>query len=209
MSGRATARRATPLAFALAALCLFGYVQPWIVAPAGSLTLNAYDLAEWSSLVPAQRATSPPLLAPLLLRLPLTILCALLGAIAQGRGAKSLSAFAIVILALAQLPPVEFALDINNLNYRQQFSLAALSLIAGFSLMLRSGRRFTALVSLALSAAGVATSILGYAGAEALYQRFHLDPSPGAGLWIMILAWVAIGATALGSLRLARALDAA
>ena len=123
--------------FALIVVALCGYALPWIVAPIASMTLNGHDLAEWASLVPSQRATSPPLLAPLLLRLQPVMLSLLLG-VHRDRTPKSgmaMSAAAICLLAAAQLPPFEFVYDINNLNYRQQFSLAALSLIAGFCLI--------------------------------------------------------------------------
>jgi len=55
-------------------LGLLGYLLPWAVASSAPMTLNAYDLAEWTSLHPAQRQTTPPLLAPLRLRAQLAIL---------------------------------------------------------------------------------------------------------------------------------------
>ena len=63
----------TLILYLLVTVGLAGYVLPWIVAPSAALTLNAYDLAEWTSLHPLQRQTSPPLLAPLELRLQLVI----------------------------------------------------------------------------------------------------------------------------------------
>ena len=177
-------RGAAVMVYALILIGLFAYAQPWIVADAGALSLNAYDLAEWASLVPAQRATTPPLLAPLLLRMQLAISGGLLGAIAAGRGQKLISAAAIALLAVAQLPPAEFVLDINNVNYRQQFALAALSLVAGGGLLLAL-RRASTLLPPALATIGLATSALGLSEALALYRGFKLEAAPGAGLWLL------------------------
>ena len=132
---------------------LIGYVQPWIVLQSGPMTLNAFDLAEWASLVPLQRSTTPPLLASLLLRSPPVILSLVLGA-AAGRKRWVMSAAAICLLSASQLPPFEFVYDINNLNYRQQAALAALSLVAGFLLLPLVRGKLIASVWLALAAVG-------------------------------------------------------
>ena len=110
---------------------LLGYLLPWAVAPSAPMTLNAYDLAEWTSLHPAQRHSSPPLLAPLLLRAQLVILSLTFALVVSRRPWRLISAATVAILALAQLPPFEYVYDIANLNYRQQFGLALASLIAG------------------------------------------------------------------------------
>lgn len=197
MSRITTFQLETKLKFALVSLCLFGCVQPWIVAPAGGLTLNAYDLAEWASLIPAQRATTPPLLVPLLLRLQFVIVGALLASIVQGRRQKLAASFAIAALAIGQLPPIEFALDINNLNYRQQFVLAIISLGVGFALLLPAARRVSRLVTLFGAGAGIATSAFGLSQAMALYSGFHLRSAIGAGFWITGLSYLALIAIAL------------
>lgn len=186
---KATDRHWT-FAAALVLVALVGYVQPWIDVPAGAMTLNAFDLAEWASLIPAQQATSPPLLTPLLLRLQPLILCLILGANAAGRLTIAISAIAILILAAAQLPPFEYVYDINNLNYRQQFILASVSFIGGLALLPFSQRRMVALVAFALPIAGLATSLIGLSQAEALYRHFQLDADPGAGIVIMCLSYV-------------------
>ncbi len=191
--------RAADIVFALALVGLFGYAQPWIVAQAGALTLNAYDLAEWASLVPAQRAMTPPLLTTMLLRMQLAILCALLGAIAAGPGRKWLAAAALVLLAVAQLPPAEFLLDINNLNYRQQFGFAAISLVAGGALLL-APRRASRLLATALATIGLMTSALGFAEAIALFRGFRLEAAPGAGLWLLCFSYAVVIAMGLRAL---------
>ena len=44
------------LALLLLIIGLCGYLLPWIVAPSSAMTLNAYDLAEWTSLHPLQQS---------------------------------------------------------------------------------------------------------------------------------------------------------
>ena len=41
-------------------LALIAYSLPWVVGPGAALTLNAYDLAEWTSLHPAVRTAALP-----------------------------------------------------------------------------------------------------------------------------------------------------
>lgn len=192
MSQRRASSNATILMVALILFGLYGYLQPWIIAPAGSMSLNAYDLAEWASLIPAQRSTSPPLAVPLLLRLQPLILSLLLSIIASGRRGLALSAAAICLLAIAQLPPFEFIYDINNLNYRQQFVLAAVSLLAGLGLVLLQRAWLSTILMLALATVGIATAALGLSEAIALYSIFGMAAAPGAGIWIMGLCYALV-----------------
>ena len=129
MRGQVDSKREHSLLLVMLALLgLLGYLLPWAVASSAPMTLNAYDLAEWASLHPAQRQTTPPLLAPLLLRAQLVVLSSI---IALSVSQRWVAAAAVVALALAQLPPFEYVYDIANLNYRQQFVLALVSLVAG------------------------------------------------------------------------------
>lgn len=169
-----------------------GYIQPWIVVPTGSMTLSAFDLAEWASLIPAQRATSPPLLAPLLLRLQPVILCLILGAVADSRAKMAIAAIAILLLAAAQLPPFEYVYDINNLNYRQQFFLAIVSLIGGIAAIPLRRLSLVALATMVLPIVGLVSSLLGLAQAEALYRSFQLGAASGAGIVILSLSYLAL-----------------
>lgn len=185
------------LAFSLVLLGLFGYVQPWLAAPSGSMTLNAFDLAEWTSLHPAQRATSPPMLTPLMLRLQLLILSVILGALPAGPRVRACAAIMILVLTLAQLPPLDILYDPNNLNYRQQLYLAATSLGASFCLFAVNRRRIALLATIALPLVGIVTAAYGLAQAAGLYQQFELEAAPGAGLWILSACYISIAAIAL------------
>ncbi|MDE2855043.1 MAG: hypothetical protein OXN88_12800 [Chloroflexota bacterium] len=196
---RATfSQRRSMILCSLVMLGLLGYVQPWILAPSGSMTLNAFDLAEWTSLHPAQRATSPPLLTPLLLRLQLLLLSVILSANAPaGRMKVAAAAIAILVLTAAQMPPLEFVYDFNNLNYRQQFYLAGASLVASFALLAFSARRISTLATVALPLIGIVTAALGLAQAMELYDHYALDAAPGAGIWVLSLSYVGMIVVAL------------
>ncbi len=185
---------------------LLGIALPWILAPSGAMTLNAYDLAEWTSLHPAQQGTSPPLMTPLMLRLQPLILSVLLGAIAPAGRMKAAAALMILALAIAQLPPFEFLYDVNNLNYRQQFFLAGVSLLASSILLLFKARPVSALASFALPPIGIATAIYGQSLASQLYHHFELDAAPGAGLWILILSYIGMIAVEVAALQRKRRL---
>jgi hypothetical protein len=161
------------------------------------MTLNAFDLAEWASLHPAQYATSPPLLAPLMFRLQLLILSVILGANAMERRWKAGASIMILVLTIAQFPPFEFLYDINNLNYRQQFFLASTSLIASFSLLAFNVRRISTLATVALPLIGIVAAAYGQAQAAALYHHFGLDAAPGAGVWLLSLSYIGMTAIAL------------
>lgn len=187
-----SSERRSSLAFVLVLVGFLGYVQPWIVTPTGSMTLSAFDLAEWASLIPTQRATSPPLLATLLLRLQPVILCLILGTVADSRAKTAIAAIAILLFATAQLPPFEYVYDINNLNYRQQFFLAIASLVGSFAAMPLSRRSLAALVTILLPIAGLVTSIIGLAQAEALFSQFQLDATGGAGVVILSFSYLAL-----------------
>lgn len=177
-----------------------GYLLPWIVASSAAMTLHAYDLAEWASLHPSQLGTSPPLLAPLLLRSQLVILSLLVGLLATGKRHILAAAPIILLLALAQLPPYEFVHDLNNLNYRQQLVLAVTSLLlASAALRLGPGRLQLALM-MSLSLGGMVAIAGGVRQAQALYAQLNQAADVGAGAWILGLSYLAIAGMALEQL---------
>ena len=191
------------LSFCLLALLLAGLLLPWLVAPNAAMTLNAYDLAEWTSLHPAQAGTSPPLLVPLMLRWQALLLCALVGAIAETPRARRVAALLVCLLAVAQLPPVEFAKDLGNLNYRQQFGLALASLLLGLAVLRwRSGRwRHKAICLCAL--VGMATCWLGANQALAVYHSLADGGSIGLGAGMALVAYAGMALASARALLMA------
>lgn len=180
------------LLLAVLLLGLAGYLLPWAVSSSAPMTLNAYDLAEWASLHPAQRQTTPPLLAPLLLRVQLVILTLILALSASGRPMRAMSAAAVVVLALAQLPPFEYVYDIANLNYRQQFGLALASMIAGLAATRLANRRIIRVLLVVLPIAGIISVIAGVAQALEVYRLTQSVAGIGLGPWLLCASYVGI-----------------
>lgn len=173
------------------ALMLIGYSLPWLQGPGVSLSPNAYDLAEWSSLHPAARAESPALLTALLLRLPLACIALMLAFSAPpdtpGRLMFGLGA---LLLAAALLPPLEFVRAPDDLNYRQQFMLAVVALIGslvGLSGVLRRWGRVIAVLALVT---GAAASAVGLARGYALFTELQIEVTIGTGGVLLTLLFV-------------------
>ena len=188
------------LQFSLLMTLLAGLLLPWLLAPNAPMTLNAYDLAEWASLHPAQRATNPPLLAPLLLRAQLLILCVLVGLVARGKLEKRAAALVIFTLAVAQLPPIEFVNDIGNLNYRQQFGLALSSLLLGMAALCWMDARWRRLFVAGLSLLGALTTLAGASLALDVFASLASGGSAGLGIWIVQASYCCLFVTGLRTL---------
>ncbi len=121
----------TLLWWMLVGLALLSYCLPWIHNPGTSLSLNAYDLAEWATLHPSVRTSTPPLITSLLLRLPL--LCLALAIVVNSLQSNGIKLMLICITAVALLPPLEFfGSAFEDINYRQQFILAMITLLVLF-----------------------------------------------------------------------------
>ncbi len=187
-----TSRAATTLLLILLIGAVAGYLLPWAIAPSGPMTLNAFDLAEWLSLHPPQHHTSPPLLATLLLRLQLLIVCLMFSAVSANTSWKFVSAIVIILLALGQLPPPEFVFDPGNLNYRQQFALALASLLASLLLLRVRRARLLSAILVILPCAGVLSAIAGLSQAYDVYASLQAGTAIGLGLWILVANYIGI-----------------
>ena len=183
--------------FCLLLALLAGLLLPWLLAPNAGMTLNAYDLAEWASLHPAQRVSNPPLLVPLLLRGQLVILCALAGLVARSLREKRAAALVIVVLAVAQLPPIEFVKDIGNLNYRQQAGLALASLLLGMTALRWLAIRWQPLVSAVCSLLGALTTLVGATLALEAYASLASGGGAGLGVWLVAASYICLFALAI------------
>lgn len=163
-------------------LALVFYHLPWILTPGVGLNMGAYDLAEWASLHPIVRVSSPPLLHSFILRLPLALL-ALIVAFTGRRNGKNGGRLLIVgLIALALLPPLEFFTQYpNDPNYRQQFALAFLTLLVGGIGLTSYLNRWRRLIVIALTVLGAASSIWGFWQGYTLLREFHLPLNVGVG----------------------------
>ncbi|MDX2160645.1 MAG: hypothetical protein SF162_04905 [bacterium] len=157
-------------------LCaLLAYFSPWVVNPASGLTFHGLDLAEWTSLHPLVRTESPALLTPLVLRLPLLCMGLVLGLRAPGAHPRLRMAHRIgaLLIAFGLLPPLDFITQLDNLNYRQQFALAAIGMMgAGISLL--SVRGSKAARHWRLRGAGLACGLAVVAGVTGVVRSYGL-----------------------------------
>lgn len=171
-------------------LGLVGYLLPWMVAPTAPMTLNAYDLAEWTRQHPTQQS-GIFMAVPLLLRLQLPIIAVLAALSARGPLMKRMAAAVIILLALAQLPPLEFlTISRHDSNYQQQFMLAAISLVAGLSLLACRPSRLLVLVAVGLAIIGLLSSLVGQHQAQRLYQLSLQEGMLGVGAGVLALAYI-------------------
>jgi hypothetical protein len=168
---------------------------PWLGAGGAGLTFGAYDLAEWASLHPLAAASSPSLLASLLLRMPLVILVWI---VVINRPTLLtvgwwLAALLVIIVTLFSLPPVEFFTEaLENPNYRQQFILATAALaggVIGLSGLLSPFRPYLTMV---LGLLGIAACISGLFRAYTFMQGFEMSIALGAGFMGTCLVFMTI-----------------
>jgi hypothetical protein len=168
------------LRWALFALALVTYTLPWMVNPGVSLSLGAYDLAEWSSLHPAVRASSPPFLATFLLRFPLACLGLMAALMPPER--RWLRITVSFLIATALLPPVEFFTQYrDDPNYRQQFALALIVLLVCLTAF---SNRWARLRSWLCAGAAVAAGVSGLFGLNETYRLMR-----DFGLSTSLSAW--------------------
>jgi len=179
---------------------LIAYTLPWLLHPSAALTLNAYDLAEWSALLASSQNRPDALTVALLLRLPLTIIVALaiLTLPDLPKNLRWLGYFFGGALVLSQLPPPDAIFSaFSNPNNSQQLALAVSSvfILAVPSYRLPSRIRLAMTVFLTLAAAVLA--VVGLAEAQRYFSTFSIAPTAGAG------AMSTIALLALGSLSIA------
>src|SRR5690606_39317288 len=87
------------------------YLLPWTDHSTAGFTMNGFDLAEWSSLHPAVRASSPPMLASFLLRMPqvaVAIGLALVASALRDPRWRAVGWAAALLVAVRFIPPAEF-----------------------------------------------------------------------------------------------------
>jgi hypothetical protein len=182
------------LLFALVAL--IAYSLPWIINRSAGLSFNGYDLAEWASLNLGTRATNPPMIPSLLLRMQLTLL-ALLIAINAGKPLTSwlwwLCGIFTAALTIAQIPPFEFfTIHRADPNYGQQFMLTIITFIG--SLIGLSGlfSRWRIPISIIIALIGIVSSIAGYLQTQDLMRAFNLSSAIGIGVIAIAVSYVVL-----------------
>jgi hypothetical protein len=179
-------------------LCFAAYCLPWVINPGISLSLGAYDLAEWTSLHPAVRAASPALLTTLLLRLPLACL-GLLISLTSKPHSRSLPFALTMLVSIALLPPLEFFTQAaNDPNYQQQFILSMLTALVGILLVMVRLEYTRNLLMIALALIALTSSVAGVLQSHELMRSFSLSAQLGLGSYVFggLLAAVVLLAAA-------------
>src|SRR5688572_2499657 len=169
------------------ALALAAYCAPWLASSGASLSLNGYDLAEWSSLVPGVRYGAQPMVVTGLLRAQLIFAAAIVALLPTRRGSWLwwICGAAAVALAVALLPPFEYFLEESwrvDVNYGQQVTFALLALVnaAICWVMPRGRQRRIALIVIA--AAGIITALAGASQAVGLAAGYDIPATVGMGV---------------------------
>ena len=176
-----------PLAPGLLAVFL-----PWSNGANTALIMNAWDLAEWSSLHPLSRNADPALAVSFGLRaLPLFLLALTL----WRAGLPILFRAALALLvAVALLPPPQFFLsELADPNYRQQLLMSAAALLIGLASAWRMTRLYW--LQLLLSLTALVSAWVSLTAALDLQRSLELEAGPGVGMALFGLAMLANGIT--------------
>jgi hypothetical protein len=182
-------RRAWIMVIGLA-IGLAGYYLPWYSHPTAGFTMNAFDLAEWTSLHPAVRGESPAMLTSFLLRFPFLALLAgmlLVSNDLPDRRGRWMLRVGVLLIALRFLPPSDFLSSAHDdPNYRQMALFSAmLFLAAGGTPLLYRFRGVQTGAVIALLIGGVLAGWWGLTKAATLLDNFEIDIRVGPGLWVL------------------------
>jgi hypothetical protein len=169
----------------LAMVCTY---WPWFTHETAGFTMNAFDLAEWASLHPAVRSSSPPMLASFLLRAPqLALVFAFALAanrLVDPRVRWLLRGIAMLPL-LRFLPPAEFFTSATgDPNYRQMALLAGLGIgLVMLSIPLHRMRtRWQDWLSSVVLLGGVVSGWWGLSRTRLLLDNFEIAVKTGPGI---------------------------
>ncbi len=169
-------------------LALVAYSLPWYTHATAGFTTGAFDLAEWASIHPAVRSSSPPMLTSLLLRLPMVALIAALALVAnrfQDLRLRWLIRAGALLLALRFVPPSDFFSSASDdPNYRQmaQLTTASVILVAVAIALSHLTRRWQNAALLGVMLGGVLAGWMGLSDTGTLLNNFEIDVSIGPGI---------------------------
>jgi hypothetical protein len=115
-----------------------GLTLPWVNNGAAAVSLSAFDLAEWTTIVPEVRYGGNAMTLPYNLRLLVVIMVFAVSLIPKGRFSLGWFICAGLVLAgvIGLLPPFEYFIDSGtgfrgDSNYNQLMSLAWMALVVG------------------------------------------------------------------------------
>ncbi len=163
---------------------LLALFLPWSNGTNAAVVLNAWDLAEWSSLHPLSRNADPALAVSFGLRaLPLFLL-----ALTLWRAGLPilLRAALAALVAVALLPPPQyFFTDLADPNYRQQLLLSIAALLIGLVSAWR--RIWLHWLQIILPLMAPVMAWISVSAALDLQRSLELKTGPGVGLALFAL----------------------
>lgn len=164
------------------------YYLPWYTHSTAGFTTTAYDLAEWSSIHPAVRSSSPPMLTSFLLRLPqlgLVVALALAANRLDDARWRWVLRGGVLLLVLRFVPPSDFLTNASDdPNYRQmaQFTAAGVILACAAILFYRLPQRWQDAALVGALLCGVIAGWMGLSRAGTLLDNFEIDVRIGPGI---------------------------
>lgn len=181
------------LTWGIFALAILGYILPWTVNIGNSLSMGAYDFAEWLSKRPLDDSSYNTIL---LLRGQLTLLTWFIMLNIERPYFTLrwwLHIVVGIVLVIAQLPPIEFIRNTADINQQQQAILAIISLIAlpiGASGWLAGYRN---IIWLIVAFTGIASTLFALITGINIMQNYHLPSDIGVGVIVIGLGYVFLG----------------
>jgi hypothetical protein len=181
----------TIIIIALAGIMLAAYSLPWVTHLSASLSFNAYDLAEWTTLNPGVRGTDLGWFIPLALRGQLLFIGITLVLWVPSRW---LSVGVLLSFFVALLPPFEFfSGSMADPNYRQQFALALTMAVMGLACLRSFSSPLRRTMQNVLITVSLLTGLFGQFAAYALQHEIIPSPQIGAGFVLFMIAHLALG----------------
>jgi hypothetical protein len=189
------------LPWVLLGLAVIAYFLPWAWHPVAGLSPGAYDLAEWASLHPTARASTPSLLPSFWLRAELGLLAGLVAAQTthlKGGPSRWVTRALALGLALTLFPPLEFfTVAGEDANYQQQFmlGLGSLALVIFAIWTGRLSHRARHIFATCLGLMGIGAGLSGLSQGLSILESLGLSPVMGAGSVLLTICLALLVAT--------------
>ena len=191
-----TSRGFAMLQLLLITLALLAFLLPWISHSSAGLTLNAYDLANWSTRHADEFRGLLVMSTSFIIRGQLLILTAIVVRITL-----KIRWLFCLILIIALLPPLDgFLREPGNPNYRQ-LALLALATALVSIIGSRINKRLINEWHIVLPIIGLASCLYATIRVSNLFNSMKLDHLTGLGLKILLITYLLLLITAIMSWR--------
>ena len=174
-------------------VALVVYSLPWQWHHTTILTLNAYDLAEWHSVLSASQNSFLAFVVSLCLRLPLLVISVVFAAYTRNTESHLLNLMSwlvILLLVVAQLPPLTALSNIfSDTNNAQQLALGGLTLFLAIGIRW-APMRVAHWLNLLLLAAGIGGSVFALMQTVASFESLGIAVQMGGGGVFLVLIFL-------------------